>query len=83
MKATSFIYFDLIFLMFFKFRRCILGYFLEVDEQDLPYSNVPMHTVIKLEPRAYGCHVIQENFDVKCVDTHRPKPEKPGDLEDR
>jgi len=35
--------------------RCLLGYFLEVPEEKMPYIEVPLHTVIKLTPVAYGC----------------------------
>lgn len=35
--------------------RCLLGYFLEVAEDKMPYIEVPLHTVIKLTPLAYGC----------------------------
>ena len=37
--------------------RCILGYFQEQREQDLPYLTVPLHTLIKLTPQAYGCEI--------------------------
>ena len=37
--------------------RCLLGYFLEVAEDKMPYIEVPLHTVIKLTPLAYGCKV--------------------------
>ena len=34
--------------------RCLLGYFLEVSKEELPYIAVPLHTVFKLTPIAYG-----------------------------
>eukprot|EP00095_Tigriopus_kingsejongensis_P002382 maker-scaffold527_size145964-snap-gene-0.22 protein:Tk02382 transcript:maker-scaffold527_size145964-snap-gene-0.22-mRNA-1 annotation:"6-phosphofructo-2-kinase fructose- -bisphosphatase 1 isoform x3" len=58
--------------------RCILAYFEEIDEDELPYLEVPLHSIIKLEPRAYGCHVEMVNLNVDCVSTHRPKPNVPG-----
>ena len=54
---------------------------MEVEEDDLPYLEIPMHTVMKLEPRAYGCHLEQVKLNVDCVNTHRPKPEVPGELQ--
>lgn len=42
---------------------------------DLPYLKVPLHTVIKLTPVAYGCKVEHITLPVDAVDTHRPKPE--------
>jgi len=35
--------------------RCLLGYLLEVEEEKMPWIEVPLHTVIKLTPVAYGC----------------------------
>jgi 6-phosphofructo-2-kinase/fructose-2,6-biphosphatase 2 len=34
--------------------RCLLAYFLEVTKEELPYLAVPLHTVFKLTPIAYG-----------------------------
>jgi len=62
--------------------RCILAYFMEVEEDDLPYLEIPMHTVIKLEPLAYGCKRVDQRVSVACVNTHRPKPKVPGTIED-
>lgn len=31
------------------------AYFHDLPQADLPYVNVPLHTVIKLTPKAYGC----------------------------
>jgi len=63
--------------------RCLLGYFLEVPEEDLPWQDVPLHTVIKLTPKAYGCGVEYIDLDVPCVSTHRAKPSTPGFLDKR
>lgn len=43
-----------------------------VDE--LPYVEVPLHSLIKLTPVAYGCKYEVIQFPVKAVNTHRPKP---------
>ena len=34
--------------------RCILGYFLDKLPEDVPYLQVPLHTIFKLTPVAYG-----------------------------
>ncbi|CRK89502.1 CLUMA_CG003245, isoform A [Clunio marinus] len=34
--------------------RCVLAYFLDKPASELPYLKVPLHTVIKLTPVAYG-----------------------------
>ncbi|KAG6817352.1 hypothetical protein H0H87_009951 [Tephrocybe sp. NHM501043] len=35
--------------------RCLYAYFHYLPQADLPYIKIPLHTVIKLTPRAYGC----------------------------
>ncbi|RUP49600.1 histidine phosphatase superfamily [Jimgerdemannia flammicorona] len=35
--------------------RCIYAYFLNFKHEDLPYIQIPLHTIIQLTPRAYGC----------------------------
>lgn len=56
--------------------RCILTYFQNKSKEELPYIKVPLHTIMKLTPVAYGCEVEEFKIDVPCVDTHRQKPEK-------
>lgn len=41
----------------------------------MPYLQVPLHTVIKLTPVAYGCKVEHIQLPIEAVDTHRPKPD--------
>ena len=41
---------------------------------ELPYLQVPLHTIIKLTPVAYGCKVENIILPIDAVDTHRPKP---------
>ncbi|KAI8328343.1 6-phosphofructo-2-kinase-domain-containing protein [Blakeslea trispora] len=54
--------------------RCIYAYFMNYKQEDLPYIKVPLHTVIELTPKAYGCEEKQYKVDIEAVDTHRPKP---------
>jgi 6-phosphofructo-2-kinase / fructose-2,6-biphosphatase 2 len=42
---------------------------------ELPYLEVPLHTVIKLTPVAYGCRMELLKLPIEAVDTHRPKPQ--------
>ena len=65
------------------FLRCLLGYFMELNEDELPWQEVPLHSVIKLSPKAYGCQSELIKFDVPSVSTHRPKPDSPGQLDKR
>lgn len=48
-------------------------FFIFVEE--LPYLEVPLHSLIKLTPVAYGCKMEQINFPIDAVNTHRPKPQ--------
>jgi len=57
--------------------RGILAYFMEKPLSELPYIKVPLHTLIKITPVAYGCEVEQIGFPVDAVDTHRPRPLSP------
>ncbi|XP_074026245.1 6-phosphofructo-2-kinase/fructose-2,6-biphosphatase isoform X2 [Leptinotarsa decemlineata] len=58
--------------------RCLLAYFLDKTADDLPYLRVPLHTIIKLTPVAYGCRVEEIPLNIDAVDTHRSKPTESG-----
>jgi len=57
--------------------RCILAYFMEKPLSELPYIHVPLHTLIKITPVAYGCEVEHIRLPIEAVDTHRPRPVSP------
>ncbi|XP_076369707.1 6-phosphofructo-2-kinase/fructose-2,6-biphosphatase isoform X5 [Tachypleus tridentatus] len=61
--------------------RCLLAYFMDKNSEDLPYLRVPLHTVLKLTPVAYGCEMNLYKLPVDAVDTHRDKPLIPGTLD--
>ncbi|KAF9466579.1 6-phosphofructo-2-kinase-domain-containing protein [Collybia nuda] len=54
--------------------RCLYAYFHYLPQADLPYIKIPLHTVIKLTPKAYGCDEERYALPIQAVDTHRPKP---------
>jgi len=54
--------------------RCLYAYFHNFSQADLPYLKIPLHTVIKLTPKAYGCDEERYALPIGAVDTHRPKP---------
>lgn len=56
--------------------RCLYAYFMELPQEELPYINVPLHTLIRISPRAYGCEEERYPLPIAAVDTHRPKPAK-------
>ncbi|XP_068988917.1 6-phosphofructo-2-kinase/fructose-2,6-bisphosphatase isoform X1 [Bombus flavifrons] len=63
--------------------RCLFAYFLDKSADELPYLQVPLHTIIKLTPVAYGCKVEHIRLPIDAVNTHRPKPKIPGYLEEQ
>ncbi|KAJ3123309.1 Fructose-2,6-bisphosphatase [Nowakowskiella sp. JEL0407] len=58
--------------------RCIYAYYLNYSHEELPYLKIPLHTVVKITPKAYGC--IEERFtiDVPAVNTHRDRGASPN-----
>jgi len=56
--------------------RCLYAYFHDLPQADLPYVKIPLHTVIKLTPKAYGCDEERYTLPIGAVDTHRPKPKQ-------
>ncbi|KAI4226368.1 MAG: hypothetical protein L6R36_003226 [Xanthoria steineri] len=53
--------------------RCIYAYYMNVPQEKSPWMEVPLHTVIKLTPRAYG--TVEERFkaNIPAVSTFREK----------
>jgi 6-phosphofructo-2-kinase/fructose-2,6-biphosphatase 2 len=50
--------------------RAIYAYFHNICHEDLPYIKIPLHTVFKLSPKAYGCLEEKIKIEVEYVDTH-------------
>ncbi|CAG8461657.1 15787_t:CDS:2, partial [Racocetra fulgida] len=44
--------------------RCIYAYYQKLSQEDLPYIKIPLHTVIKLTPKAYTCHEDRYKIDI-------------------
>jgi len=57
--------------------RCFLSHFLDIAESELPYIEVPLHTVIWLmqDEETGKWSVSYVRLPVECVDTFRPKPQ--------
>ncbi|XP_066285488.1 6-phosphofructo-2-kinase/fructose-2,6-bisphosphatase 1-like isoform X10 [Branchiostoma lanceolatum] len=60
--------------------RCLLAYFLDKNSDDLPYLKVPLHTIMKLTPMAYGCKVESFYLNIEAVNTHRERPKNTDPL---
>lgn len=53
--------------------RCIYAYYMNVPQEQSPWMNVPLHTVIKLTPRAYGTEEQRFKANIPAVSTWRSK----------
>ena len=53
--------------------RAIYAYFHGISHDELPYIKIPLHTIIKLSPKAYKCHEERIVVSVPAVDTFRPR----------
>lgn len=53
--------------------RCIWAYFMERTQDQSPWQNVPLHTLIQLTPRAYGTEEVKLDSGIPKVSTWRGK----------
>jgi len=53
--------------------RCIYAYFMGSSQEQSPWMEVPLHTLIKLTPRAYGTQEERMFANVPAVSTWREK----------
>ncbi|CAN6666742.1 fructose-2,6-bisphosphatase [Trichomonascus vanleenenianus] len=53
--------------------RCIYAYFMNVPQDRSPWMEVPLHTLIKLEPRAYSTIETRISANIPAVSTYREK----------
>nr|KMM70864.1 6PF-2-K/Fru-2,6-P2ASE, variant 2 [Coccidioides posadasii RMSCC 3488] len=53
--------------------RCIYAYFLNMSQEQSPWMEVPLHTLIKLTPRAYGTEEQRIKANIPAVSTWRGK----------
>ncbi|XP_037924877.1 6-phosphofructo-2-kinase/fructose-2,6-bisphosphatase-like isoform X2 [Hermetia illucens] len=54
--------------------RCIMAYFMGTRPEQVPYINVPLHTLLVVRTNGYMFEVEQIPLKVECVDTYRVKP---------
>lgn len=53
--------------------RCLYAYFMNVPQEESPWMSIPLHTLIKLEPRAYLTIVSRIKADIPAVSTYKEK----------
>lgn len=53
--------------------RCIYAYFMDVHQEDSPWMSIPLHTLIRLDIRAYNTIVTRIKADIPAVSTYKKK----------
>ena len=53
--------------------RCIYAYYMNVPQEQSPWMEVPLHTLIKLTPRAYCTDEQRYKANIPAVSTFRSK----------
>lgn len=53
--------------------RCLYAYFMNVPQEESPWMSIPLHTLIKLEPRAYLTLVSRIKADIPAVSTYKER----------
>lgn len=53
--------------------RCLYAYFMNVPQEESPWMLIPLHTLIRLEPRAYSTLVLRIKADIPAVSTYKEK----------
>ena len=53
--------------------RCIYAYYMNVPQEQSPWMEVPLHTLIKLTPRAYSTEEVRFKANIPAVSTFRQK----------
>lgn len=51
--------------------RCIYAYFMNLPQSESPWMEVPLHTLMKLTPKAYGTEETRFKADIPAVSTWR------------
>jgi 6-phosphofructo-2-kinase/fructose-2,6-biphosphatase len=55
--------------------RCIIGFFLDKSPDELPYMEVPLHTIIRLSSQGFNYKLEFIKLGIECVNTMRHKPQ--------
>ncbi|ODV96122.1 hypothetical protein PACTADRAFT_56838 [Pachysolen tannophilus NRRL Y-2460] len=53
--------------------RCLYAYFMNVPQEESPWMKIPLHTLIKLDPRAFDTLVTKIKADIPAVSTYKEK----------
>ncbi|XP_023246612.1 6-phosphofructo-2-kinase/fructose-2,6-bisphosphatase-like isoform X2 [Copidosoma floridanum] len=55
--------------------RCIIGYYLDKTPEELPYMEVPLHTIIRVSSQGFNYKLEFIKLGIECVNTTRLKPQ--------
>ncbi|XP_060823762.1 6-phosphofructo-2-kinase/fructose-2,6-bisphosphatase-like isoform X2 [Bombus pascuorum] len=55
--------------------RCIIGFFTDKKPEEVPYAEVPLHTIIRVSSQGYNYKVDFFKLPIECVNTTRVKPQ--------
>ncbi|RKP32501.1 bifunctional 6-phosphofructo-2-kinase/fructose-2,6-bisphosphate 2-phosphatase [Metschnikowia bicuspidata] len=53
--------------------RCLYAYFMNVPQEESPWMSIPLHTLIRLEPRAYLTLFSRIKANIPAVSTYKEK----------
>ncbi|XP_012273881.1 6-phosphofructo-2-kinase/fructose-2,6-bisphosphatase isoform X2 [Orussus abietinus] len=54
--------------------RCIIGFFMDKTPEELPYMEVPLHTIIRITSQGFDYKLEFIKLPIECVNTTRLKP---------
>lgn len=49
--------------------RCLYSYFLDEPPEVIPHLDIPLHTVMKLQPKAYSCLVSRYSLGIPSIES--------------
>ncbi|XP_034947081.1 6-phosphofructo-2-kinase/fructose-2,6-bisphosphatase-like isoform X2 [Chelonus insularis] len=55
--------------------RCLIGFFLDKKPEELPYMEVPLHTIIRISSHGFDYRLEFIKMPIECVNTTRNKPQ--------
>ena len=77
---------DLLIVSHQAVARCLLAYFKNIPQNDLskelPYLEVPLHTVLKVVPGIFECQIDRFHLGPDAVNTQQSRPESIEPRED-
>ncbi|XP_015110998.1 6-phosphofructo-2-kinase/fructose-2,6-bisphosphatase isoform X1 [Diachasma alloeum] len=54
--------------------RCLIGFFLDKKPEELPYMEVPLHTILRVSSYGFEYRLEFIKLPIECVNTTRTKP---------